>query len=298
MRSIKQLLTFVEVVNRNGFARAARQLQMTPAAVSKQISALEEDLGVQLLQRSTRSIQLTPEGVQYWEHSKNILESIQRADAEISMSRQEPAGTLKVISGPHFGNTYVIPYLDEFLQLYPKLRLTIELTQSIPDLAKEKVDLVLGLSSSIPANCIQRRLIFARDVYCASPKYLKKHGTPKQPSDLMHHQIIAHMMNPNPNEFTFKNEEKVYCEPQLLFNDTRAMQASAIQGIGIVRLHDYIVAEAIKKGELVEILKKYTHQKKTIPLYAAYLQAGHVHIKVRRFLDFILEKVKQNTESI
>lgn len=291
MRSLKQLITFVEVVNRNGFAAAARQLKMTPAAISKQIASLEGDLGVELLKRSTRRIDLTDEGAIYFERAKSILESIEQADAEISLSREEPAGILRILCGPHFGAQYVIPHLKEFLKKYPRLRLDIEFSQTIPDLEKEKIDLILGLSSSIPMNCVLRRLIFARNILCASPAYLKKYGVPKKPSDLNNHRIIVHARSKPNNEILFKNGDKVYFEPILFFNDTRAMKACALEGIGIVQLHDYIVEEEIGKNTLVEILDRFVEKKKSIPIYAAYLQTGHVHIKVRRFLDFILEKI-------
>jgi len=291
MRSFKQLLAFVEVVNRNGFAAAARALAMTPAAISKLISSLEEDLGVQLLRRSTRRIELTPEGALYFSHAKQILASLTAADAEISQALEEPSGLLKVICGPHFGSQYLLPHLAEFLSRYPKLRLDIELTQIIPDLEKEKIDLILGLSTAIPAHCVQRRLILARQILCAAPAYLEKYGVPEKPSDLTKHAIITHSKSRPNDALSFKNGETVHFEPLLYFNDTRAMRSSALAGIGIVALHDYIVQDAIKQKSLVEILGKYREQKKTIPLFVAYPQTGHLHKRVRCLIDFVLEKI-------
>lgn len=294
MRSLKQLQIFIEVVNKSGFAAAARHLKMTTAAISKQISALEEELGVQLIRRTTRQLHLTQEGIIYFDRAKGILEALEQAEAEISHSKKEPSGKLKILCGPQFGNLYVIPHLKEFLRLYPRLSIDIEFSQSIPDIEKEKIDLILGLSTSIPQQCIQRRLIFARNVLCASPEYLKKYGEPTKPAQLNEHRIIVHSRSRPNNRLTFKNGEEVLFDPILFFNDTRAMKDCALAGIGIVQLHDYIVAEELKKKKLVEILYKYVENKKTIPLFAAYPHTGHVHINVRKFIDFIVDKIEAN----
>jgi DNA-binding transcriptional LysR family regulator len=285
------LVSFIEVVNRTTMAGAARHLRITPAAVSKHILALENELGIQLLKRSTRRIDLTPEGLLYFEHAKRILEAYEQAEAAISHSKDDPSGMLKLVCGPQIGNLYVIPHLKEFLQRYPKLRLHIELTQTMPDLEKEKVDIVVGLSTGIPINCIQRTLTHARWVFCASPEYLEKYGVPKKPSDLAEHKIITRTQRQPNNLIEFKTGESIQFEPYLYFNDTRAIRRSALHGLGIAQLHDYIIADDLKENRLVEILNKHNEQKKTIPIHISYLQSTHVHIKIRKFIDFMVEVV-------
>ena len=283
------LISFIEVVNRSNMAAAARFLKITPAAISKHILALENILGIQLLKRSTRRIEITPEGLLYFEHAKRIIEAYKDAEAAISHSKEEPSGMLKLVCGPQIGNLFVIPHLKEFLERYPKLRLHVELTQTMPDLEKEKVDIVVGLSTGIPVNCIQRTLMYARWVFCASPDYLKKYGVPKKLSDLAHHRILTRTQRQPNNVIEFKNGELIQFEPYLYFNDTRAIRRSALYGLGIVQLHDYIIADDLKKNRLVEILQDYTEQKKTIPIHISYLHTSHVHIKIRTFIDFMLE---------
>src|ERR1700722_14209068 len=283
------LVSFIEGVNRSTMADAARHLRITPAAISKHILNLENQLGIQLLQRSTRRIDLTPEGILYFEHAKHILDAYQQAEAAVSHSKEEPSGILKIVCGPQIGNLYVIPYLKEFLDRYPKLRLHIELTQTMPDLEKEKEDVVLGLTTGIPVYCIQRTLTHARWVFCASPEYLKKYGMPKKPSDLTQHQIITRIQRQPNNLIEFKTGESIMFEPYLYFNDTRAIRRSVLHGLGIAQLHDYIIADDLKENRLVEILNKYTEQKKTIPVHIFYLPASHIHIKIRRFVDFMVE---------
>lgn len=159
----------------------------------------------------------------------------------------------------------------------------------MPDLEKEKVDVVVGLSTGMPVHCIQRTLTHARWVFCASPEYLKKYGEPKKPADLTQHQVITRIQRQPNNLIEFKTGESILFEPYLYFNDTRAIRRSVLHGLGIAQLHDYIIADDLKENRIVEVLKKYTEQKKTIPIHISYLPSAHVHIKIRRFLDFMVE---------
>ena len=174
---MRNLATFIEVVHRGTMAAASRQLNITPAAISKQIQSLELELGVQLFKRSTRHIELTSEGKIYFEHAKQILEAYKKAEAALSVRKEEPEGLLRIICGPEFGNLHLLPNLKKFQELYPKLRLHLEFTQHMPDLEKEDVDVVVGLTSRIPLNYVQRSLMHARWTFCASPDYLKKFGS-------------------------------------------------------------------------------------------------------------------------
>lgn len=283
------LVSFVEVVNRSSMNAAAKFLRITPAAVSKHILNLENALEIQLLQRSTRRVTLTHEGMLYFEHAKNILSAYKEAESAISHSKEEPTGTLKIVCGPQIGNLYVIPHLKEFLNRYPKIRLDILSTQTMPDLEKEKVDVVVGLTSGIPSYCIQRTLMHTRWVFCASPEYLEKFGEPKKPADLVKHHIITRIQRQPNNVIEFKTGESIVFEPFIYYNDTRAIRRCALEGLGIIQLHDYIVQKDLKEKRLIEILGKYIEQKKTIPIHLYYFPASHVHLKVRCFVDFMVE---------
>lgn len=282
------LVSFLEVANRSNMAAAAKHLKITPAAISKHILSLEDKLGIPLLKRSTRRIELTHEGLLYYPHAKQILDAFDQAEAAISHSKEEPSGLLKIVCGPEIGNLFLLPYLKEFLERYPQLRVNIEFTQVVPDLEKEKVDVVLGLTTGIPVNCIQRTLMHARWVFCASPEYLEKYGEPEKLSDLAEHRIITHSGRCPNNVIAFNNGESVQFEPYLYFNDTREMRRIALQGLGIVQLHDYIIAQDLRENRLVEILQEHVDPK-TIPIHISYLHASHVHIKIRKFVDFMVE---------
>lgn len=283
------LRSFIEVAHRSGMASASRALKITTAAVSKHVSSLENALGVALFKRSTSFMELTPEGLLYLEYAKSILEAYRNADAAISQTKKEPEGVLKIICGPHIGNLYLIPHLKTFLDRYPKVRLHIEFTQTVPNLEKEKVDIVLGLSSGIPPQWIQRTITHARWLFCASPEYLKDNGIPKKPAELIRHRIITRSQrNPN-NIIEFKTGESILFEPYLFFNDTREIRQAVLQGIGIAQLHNYIVEDDLRENRLVEILQKHTEQKNTIPIHISYLPSSNLHIKTRKFVDFMVE---------
>lgn len=164
----------------------------------------------------------------------------------------------------------------------------------MPDLEKEQIDVVVGLSSGIPPHWKQKMLTQARWIFCASPEYLKKHGTPKKPADLTKHQIITRIQRTPNNLIEFKTGESIPFEPYLYFNDTRAMRRSALYGLGIAQLHDYIIAKDIEENGLVEILSKYSEPKKTIPIHISYFPSTHLHIKIRKFLDFMTEIVSRD----
>lgn len=291
------LLSFIEVVNRSSMASAARHLKITSAAISKHILNLENALGIQLFKRSTRQMDLTFEGLLYVEHAKKIVEAYRQAEAAISNTKEEPSGHLKIVCGPQIGNLYVIPHLKEFLEKYPKIRLQIDLTQTMPDLEKENVDIVIGLSQGIPVNWIQKAMMHSRWIFCASPEYLKQHGIPKKPADLFEHQVITRVQRQPNNVIEFKSGESIVFEPYLYFNDTRSIRRAALNDLGIAQLHDYIVADDLKNQRLVEILSKYSESKKTIPIHISYLQSSHVHIKIRKFIDFMTEIILRTENS-
>ncbi len=199
---------------------------------------------------------------------------------------------------PQIGNLYVIPHLKEFLERYPKLRLHIEFTQTMPDVEKENVDIVVGLTTGISVNCIQRTLMYARWVFCASPEYVTKYGMPKKPSDLAEHLIITRTQRRPNNIIEFKTGQTIHFQPYLYVNDTRAIRRCALGGLGIAQLHDYIIADDLKENRLVEILHEYNEDKNTIPIHISYLQTSHVHIKIRKFIDFMVEVLSRTNNKV
>lgn len=287
MSKFQRIQAFISVVEQNGFAAAARKDGLSTAAISRLVAGLEADLNAQLLHRTTRQLSLTEVGAVYYQQAKEALAALVEAEAAISNSLDEPRGLLKVTSSRYFALEYLIPRLPAFMALYPKLRVNVELAERFPDLGKEKIDVVFGVSMEGPDTLVRRQVTKTRYLLCASPAYLEQYGEPRVPSDLSKHRYITHSMRKPDNLVAFKDNKTIYVEPFLWLNDSRAICECAIQGMGVARLHDYIVAEALTKGSLVEILAE--HREPVQPVYLYYQQSRYLQPKIRRFIDFYLD---------
>ncbi len=288
MSKLERIATFISVVNENGFAAAARKKGVSTAAVSRQITALENELGTQLLQRTTRQLTLTEMGDEYYQQCKKTLNELFDAEVALSQSKNEATGILHVMANRYFAITHILPKLPEFMRLNPSLRVSFQLAESFPNLEKDGIDILFGVSVEGSDELVRRRVATTRYVLCASPTYLKKYGKPKNPLDLTKHFYITHNMRKPNNAIEFKNGKTIHVNPLLWLNDSYAMRECALQGMGIVNLHDYMVADALSDGRLVEVLHEYQEPEKQIYLY--YRKSRHLQPKIRRFIDFYQDK--------
>ncbi len=283
MSQFKQLEAFVSVIEQGGFAAAGTKLHLTSAAISKQVKALEESLAAELIKRDTRNFALTEIGTQYFEKAKVILAQLKEANLMISQTQVEPTGTLKIVSHRHFAEHIILPKLPLFLKNYPKLTLKLELAERFPDLNREEIDLLLGVSLEM-TDFIQKKIGETRYIFCASPAYLQEFGTPKKPEDLKSHHYLTHSMREKPQFVEFKNHSDVFVEPHLWLNDSNALRECAVQGLGIVKLHDYFVKEDIAAGRLIEVYPNQTEPKQALYLY--YRKGRYLEPKTKAFIDF------------
>ena len=294
MPDLHQLKTLVLTADLGSLAAVAKKLNLSPAAISKQLSRLEEELGLQLLIRSTRKIEFTDAGLNYCEQCRRILEEVDAADALISQSKAIPSGTLKVFSGRNFGNKYIVPYVKEFLLKYPNIELNLVLAERIPDLNLESIDISIGMSISSTVDTIQKRIATTHYVFAAAPHYLKQMGIPKKPQDLTKHRYITHSVRNPDNILTFHKKDIVSLTPYIRVNDVEAMLKFANDGLGIIMVHRYAIEEDLKAGKLIEVLKEYSHT--DTPIYVAYPKRRFIPSKTRLFIDFFTRKVKSAAE--
>ncbi|KTD19297.1 transcriptional regulator [Legionella lansingensis] len=284
MSKLERIATFISVIEENGFAAAARKKGVSTAAISRQITALEKELGVQLLNRTTRQISLTEIGEEYFQQCKKVLSELQEAESAITKSKNEATGALHIMANRYFAITHILPRLSEFMELNPKVCIHFQLAERFPNLEKEGIDVLFGVSIEGSSELVRRRVITTRYILCASPSYLEKYGIPEHPSDLVKHRYITHSIRKPNNVVSFKNGKEIHINPTLWLNDSYAMRECAIHDMGIVNLHDYMVTDAIKKGELIEILREYQEPHKNVYLY--YQQSRYLQPKIRRFIDF------------
>lgn len=291
MDTTSDLRVFVRVMDRGSFSAAARDLGLTPSAVSKLVSRLEDRLGARLLERSTRRLALTPEGEAFLARARRIVADIEEAEAEVASVRGAPRGRLHINSGTAFGLHQLAPALADFLARYPEIDVDLSITDRLVDLVEEQADIAVR-SGHIPQSpFIQRRIADLQRVICAAPSYLQRRGTPRTASDLKAHDCIV-VAGPGLNRWPFKTRggvDVVEVRPRVSTDDAEAALRLAIEGAGITRLSDVIVGGPLQAGELVPLLTD-SHHVEPFPLAAIY-PAGRQRLpRVAVFIGFLVER--------
>jgi DNA-binding transcriptional LysR family regulator len=282
---------FVRVVERRSFSAAAEDLGLTPSAVSKLITRLEDRLGAQLLHRTTRRLSLTSEGEHYFVRARKILADIAEAEAEVARSQAAPSGRLRINTSIAFATYQLAPSLPEFIARYPHITVELSVTDRVVDLVEDHADVTIR-AGRIPETTLSARQIadFQR-IICASPKYLEERGTPHVPLDLASHTCIS-LAAADTMRWPFRSSrgiEQIQILPRLTSDNGDVVLRLALSGAGIVRLAELLVGEPIRRGKLVPLLTD-VHHAEPIPLSAIYLAGKHRLPKVRVFLDFLVEK--------
>jgi len=282
---------FVRVVEHQSFSAAATILGLTPSAVSKLITRLEERLGVRLLHRTTRRLALTPEGELYFARARRILTDIDEAEAELAKSRASPRGRLHVNTNTGFGVHQLAPALPEFLLRYPDIEVELSITDRLVDLVAEHADVTLRAGPIGDIAHTARRIVDFQRMICASPAYLKRRGIPRTANDLANHDCIL-ITAQTSNRWPFRTRdgiEDIEIVPRVTTDNADVALGLAIESAGIVRLADIVVGEPISRGLLVPLLTDI-HHVEPLPLTALYLAGRHRLPKVRVFLDFLVER--------
>lgn len=291
MDTASDLRVFVRVMDRGSFSNAAKDLGLTPSAVSKLVSRLEDRLGVRLLERSTRRLALTPEGETFLARARRIVADIDEAEAEVMQARGAPRGRLRINSGTAFGLHQLAPALADFLARYPEIDVDLSITDRYVDLIEEQADIAVRSGHLPDAPFIQRKIADLQRVICAAPSYLARHGTPKTAADLKQHDCIV-VAGPGLNRWPFKARsgiDVVDVRPRVSTDDAEAALRLAIEGAGIIRLSDVIVGGPLRDGQLVALLTE-THHVEPFPLAAIY-PAGRQRLpRVAVFIEFLIER--------
>lgn len=280
---------FVRVVERGGFSAASKDLGITPSAVAKLVTRLEDHLGVRLLHRTTRRVALTPEGETYHLRARDILAAIEDADAEVSQAGQRPRGKLRVNCVPAFAFHQLMPVLPVFVSRNPDVELEFAITDRLVDLLAENADVGIRTGTGQDSSLIARKIGVTTRGLFASPMYLKQYGTPRTPTDLRDHHCIAIQLSNAFHRWPFRDGKIVDVTGCVQVDSTEAALRLAIAGGGIVRLADLSACQAVRDGWLRPVLVK-SYLGETIPLSAVYPHGRQRMPKVRVFLDFLVEQ--------
>lgn len=287
-----EMEAFVRAVELGGFSAAARELGLTPSALSKLVSRLEARLGVRLLNRTTRALTLTAEGESYFTRSQRILADIRDAEAEAARARDRPRGLLRMNVGAAFGLHQLARAVPLFLERYPEIQLELAVTDRMVDLTREAADLALRTGPLPDSNLIARKICDLQRVICAAPAYLARCGVPGSSDDLRSHNCIVINTSSRLNQWPFrtaKGRRIIQVSGNLTANNAEAVLQLGLAGAGIVRLGDNIVGDEIHRGNLIPILTD-THWAEPLPLHAVYPQGRQRSPKLGAMLDFLVEQ--------
>lgn len=282
--SLQQLDIFLVTAQTLSITTAAQKLKVSKPAVSQAIKQLETELKVPLFFRSTRFMRLTEEG-------KKLMLQCQRLQAEMLMTHnlieefhQQPGGLLRISSSPYFAESLLPIYLKKYNELYPNVNIEIIVEERIPDLDKENIDLVFGVSWPAPLDVVAKKIMQTRYVLCATPIYLKKYGSPKKLQDLLQHRLLKHSGRPD-DVVALQNDLNISLQNQIKLNSTSLIKICAMQSMGIGQLHEYMVREELKKGILKEILIDAFLP--VTDIYVYYKKQRYVQPKVKQFIELL-----------
>jgi DNA-binding transcriptional LysR family regulator len=280
---------FVRVVEQQSFSAAAASVGLTPSAVSRLVSKLEDRLGVRLLHRTTRRLTLTSEGEVYFARARSILADIDEVETEVRKSRGTPRGRLSINTSNAFGIHQLVPALPEFLQRYPEIEVELSFADRTVDLITEHADVAIRAGPINELSLRAQKFSEFERIICAAPSYLEGHGVPYKAADLAKHVcIVALPSSPWPFH-TRDGTDFVKILPRVTSDNGEAALQLALNGVGIVRLADVIVGEAIRRGRLIPLLMD-VHKRQPVPLSAIYASRRQRLPKVSVFLDFLVER--------
>ncbi len=285
---------FRRVIELGSFRAAARDLGRSNAAVSKQVSDLEVELGATLIARTTRRLALTEIGQAYYERCARILDDLTETETAVASLQAAPRGLLRVNAPMSFSLLHLSRALPAYIQRYPDVRVDLVMNDRAVDLLEEGFDIAVRVRTSLPdSSLIARRLAPVRRVLCAAPAYLEQYGCPEQPEELVRHRCLIYSLSTSPTEWTFDRSGTsepltVRVLPYFTANSSIALREALLAGSGIALVPTFVVGQDIREGQLRTVLPAFEIRPHT--MYALYPSARHLSPKVRSCVDFLVER--------
>jgi len=289
-----ELEVFVRAIELGGFSAAARKYNMTPSAVSKLVSRLEHRLGVRLVNRSTRQLQLTAEGCVFYERGTRVLADLEEAERCAGI-HSTPRGRLRVNANVPFGRHLLLPLMPNFLSRHPDVSLDIVLTDEVVDLLEQRTDVAVRAGPMKDSNLTARKLGETRMVIVGAPDYLKNAGMPRTPDELTKHNLLGANYVRAQQAWPLLSGEKIIDIPvsgNAQASDGEALRGLALAGLGLARLAAFQVSADIEDGRLVTVLEEFNTNDKE-EMHAVFVgHGGYLPLRVRAFLDFLVANVR------
>lgn len=294
MAKLEAMQTFVKVAETSSFAEAARQLHMSPPAVTRAVSALEEQIGTRLFTRTTRVVRLTEAGNRYFDDCRKILADVQEAEAAASGSYVRPTGVLNVTASVLFGQQFMVPILTEFLRDNPDVTIRGLFVDRVVNLVEEGIDVAIRIGHLPDSSQSAVKVGKVRQVICGAPAYFAAHGVPQKPADLTRHSITTAMGSYSALDWQFGQDQKqrVHVTPRLICSTYDAVIRATLDGWGLARVLSYQIGEHLVAGRLQTVLAEF--EQEPLPIHIVHPEGRRASAKVRAFVDLAAERLRAN----
>jgi LysR family transcriptional regulator, regulator for bpeEF and oprC len=284
--------TYLRVIETGSFSAVAREQGAPQPRISKQIAALEAQLGVRLIRRTTRRLSMTEEGERLYVEARRIVQEVGEVEAQIKGSSQ-PEGTLRIACPPVFAGLKLLPLAAAFMQINPKITIEFLIQNRFIDLVEDGIDVAIRIGEVGASELHAKRVGTARRICVASPSYLKGHGVPKTPSDLRSHSCILYTLLATGPTWPFRGMP-VKVSGRARGNSPEVVTAMAIHGLGIALAPDFLFREALASGALRQILKEWPVP--DLPIHALYLARRYVPVRIRSFVDYAVKTFAEDEQ--
>lgn len=295
---VAALQIFVEVMRQKSFAAVARDRHVDPSSISRTIAGLEKELGVRLLQRTTRRLSPTEAGITYFQQIEPLVEELQQAIAIATDLSEHPRGSLRVTASVSFGQKCLVPLLPEFRQRYPELTIDLLLTDAVVDLFAERIDVAIRLGLLADSSLIAQRLIPTFYRVCASPQYLAQRGPLQEPAEIQHHDCLLFPLPGFRSRWIFKDSQGVLSEVPVqgcvTISNALALQQCAIAGLGLALLPNWLIRDELRLGTLIDVLPQYevTATEFNTAAWLVYPSRTYMPLKVKILLNFLKQSLQ------
>jgi DNA-binding transcriptional LysR family regulator len=293
MEELARIQTFIKVVEAGSFSAAARD-SSSISSIARQVKSLEDELGVRLLNRNTRSLSLSEPGRLFYERARKLSADLSNAKSEAQAFQDSAKGVLRISLRVSTGTTIIVPALPAFLKQYPELDVDVILTDERLDLVAENIDVAVWMGELPDSEIVARRLSPAQRIVCGSPVYLQQFGRPQTPQDLMDHSCLLFSAPAYGNTWQFQQAEefeKVEVRGRLRSGNVLVLLSAALSGVGLIMVHEWMVRRRIGLGQLERVLKNYTASPiaADAELHVVYASSHRMSLKVRVFVDFLVK---------
>ena len=303
MKALDSLRIFVATQRKGSLSAAARSLSLSPATISRRISALEEELGVQLVDRTSRNLKVTEAGQAFLEHSEAVLEAMSQAEDAARNARQRPEGRLRVHSRTQLGLRVVAPLLPKFARQYPDIHVEIELSEHPVNLVEGDFDVDIRTGESTDSGFVIKRLLSSDEVLVASPSFVKAHPRIKHPLDLPQVRCLTYRREREATTWKFIDadgaQQELSIRGVLSSNNGELLRLGALGGMGIALLSEATVRSDVRDGSLVRLLPDYRFAVRAFSngIFAVFRQSRTLPLKVRAFVDFVADSLRESGEA-